>query len=132
MSDKVIYDTGKTIFYEEGTNSLLAKTLNIAIKDSNSTKTVCREVWLQYYSDSLSNSEKGKKNIDKFNNSFKFCSSIIIKSNRLVTIPVFIGDIQAKLTADVIDYEIPLLLSKDPMKMANAMTDFKNDKMIMF
>ena len=132
MSDKVIYDTGKTIFYEEGTNSLLAKTLNIAIKDSNSTKTVCREVWLQYYSDSLSNSEKGKKNIDKFNNSFKFCSSIIIRSNRLVTIPVFIGDIQAKLTADVIDYEIPLLLSKDPMKMANAMTDFKNDKMIMF
>ena len=132
MSDKVIYDTGKTMFYEEGTNSLLAKTLNIAIKDSNSTKTVCREVWLQYYSDSLSNSEKGKKNIDKFNNSFKFCSSIIIRSNRLVTIPVFIGDIQAKLTADVIDYEIPLLLSKDPMKMANAMTDFKNDKMIMF
>ena len=132
MSDKVIYDTRKTIFYEEGTNSLLAKTFNIAIKDSNSTKTVCREVWLQYYSDSLSNSEKGKKNIDKFNNSFKFCSSIIIRSNRLVTIPVFIGDIQAKLTADVIDYEIPLLLSKDPMKMANAMTDFKNDKMIMF
>ena len=71
-------------------------------------------------------------NFDKFNSSFKFCSSIIIRSNRLVTIPVFIGDIQAKLTADVIDYEIPLLLSKDPMKMANAMTDFKNDKMIMF
>ena len=71
-------------------------------------------------------------NIDKFDNSFKFCSGIIIKSNRLVTIPVFIGDIQAKLTVVVIDYEIPLLLSKDPMKMANAMTDFKNDKMIMF
>ena len=132
MSDKVIYDTRKTIFYEEGTNSLLAETFNIAIKDSNSTKTVCREVWLQYYGDSLSNSEKGKKNINKFNNSFKFCSSIFIRSNRLVTIQVFIGDIQAKLTADVIDYEIPLLLSKDPMKMANAMTDFKNDKMIMF
>ena len=49
-----------------------------------------------------------------------------------MTIPVFIGDIQAKLTVVVIDYEIPLLLSKDPMKMANAMTDFKNDKMIMF
>ena len=71
-------------------------------------------------------------NIDKFDNSFKFCSSIIIRSNRLMTIPVFIGDIQAKLTADVIDYEKPLLLSKDPIKMANAMADFKNDKMIMF
>ena len=71
-------------------------------------------------------------NIDKFDNSFKFCSSIIIRSNGLMTIPVFIGDIQAKLTADVIDYEKPLLLSKDPIKMANAMADFKNDKMIMF
>ena len=49
-----------------------------------------------------------------------------------MTIPVFIGNIQAKLTADVIDYEKPLLLSKDPIKMANAMADFKNDKMIMF
>ena len=37
-----------------------------------------------------------------------------------------------KLTADAIDYEIPLLLSKDSMKKVNAMTDFKNDKMIMF
>ena len=37
-----------------------------------------------------------------------------------------------KLTADAIDYEIPLLLSEDSMKKVNAMTDFKNDKMIMF
>ena len=37
-----------------------------------------------------------------------------------------------KLTADVINYEIPLLLSEDSMKKVNAMTDFKNDKMIMF
>ena len=37
-----------------------------------------------------------------------------------------------KLTADAIDYKIPLLLSEDSMKKVNAMTDFKNDKMIMF
>ena len=37
-----------------------------------------------------------------------------------------------KFTADAIDYEITLLLSEDSMKKVNAMTDFKNDKMIMF
>ena len=37
-----------------------------------------------------------------------------------------------KFTADTIDYEITLLLSEGSMKKVNAMTDFKNDKMIMF
>ena len=37
-----------------------------------------------------------------------------------------------KFTAYAIDYEITLLLSEDSMKKLNAMTDFKNDKMIMF
>ena len=37
-----------------------------------------------------------------------------------------------KLTPDATDYEIPLLLSKDSMEKVHAMTDFKNDKMIMF
>ena len=74
------------MFFEEGTDCLLAKTFNMAIKDSDSTKTVCGEVWLQYCSDSLSNSGKDKMNIDRFNNSFKFGNSIIIRLNRLVTI----------------------------------------------
>ena len=47
-----------------------------------------------------------------------------------MTIPVFNGGIQAKLSADVIDYEISLLPSKDSLKKVNAMNDFKNDKMI--
>ena len=38
----------------------------------------------------------------------------------------------AKLTADVVDYETTLLLSKVSMKKANAMIDFKDDKMISF
>ena len=37
-----------------------------------------------------------------------------------------------KFTADAIDYEITLLLREDSMKKVNAMTDFKNNKMIMF
>ena len=45
-----------------------------------------------------------------------------------MTIPVFIGSIQTKSTSDVIDYETHLLLSKDSMKKANAMINFKNDQ----
>ena len=88
---------------------------------------------LQYYVDSLSDSDKDKVNIDRSSNSFKFGNSKMIRSNRLiVTIPVFAGCIQAKLTANVTDYEIPLLLSKDSMRRTNAMIDFTNDKIIIF
>ena len=105
---------------------------NIAIIHSGCTKTVCGEVWLQYYIDNLSDSDEDKLNIDRFNNSFKFGNSKIVRSNRLVTIPALIGGKQAKLTADFIDYEIPLLLNKDSVKKTNAMIDFKNDIMTMF
>ena len=80
----------------------------------------------------VTDKDKDKINIDRSSNSFKFDDSKIIKSNRLVTIPVFLGGVQTRLSADVIDYEISLLLSKDSLKKANAMVDFKNDNMIFF
>ena len=105
----ILNNTIETILIEDMIDSLLAETFNVASLDSGCTKTVCGEVWLQYYTDSLSVSDKDKMTICPSSNSFKF------------------GKI--KLTADAIDYEIPLLLSKDSMKKVNAMTDFKNDKM---
>ena len=65
-------DTRETIFIEEMTISLLAESYNIAIIDSGCTETVCGEVWLQYYTDSLNVSNKDKINIFKSSNSFKF------------------------------------------------------------
>ena len=100
-----LYDTREVIFFEEANDSLLAETFNIAIIDSGCVKTVCGKVWLHCYFDSLSDNDKDKIKIDRPNNSFKFGNSKIIRSNRLVTIPMFIGGIQAKLTTDIIDYE---------------------------
>ena len=47
-------------------------------------------------------------------------------------IPVFNGGMQNKLTIDIIDYDISLLLSKDSMRKVNEMINFKNDEIIMF
>ena len=63
-------DIRETIFIEEMTVSLLADSFNVAIIDSGCTKTVCGEVWIQYYTDSLSISDKDKINICKSSNSF--------------------------------------------------------------
>ena len=116
------------MFFEEVTDSLLAETLNVATIDLGCTKTVCGKSLAPI---SVSHGDKEKNNIYRSNNSFEFDNSKIIRSDRLVTIPVFIF-IQAKLTIDVIDFEIPLLPRKDSMEMASAIIGFKNDKMIMF
>ena len=63
---------------------------------------------------------------------FKFGDSKPIKSNKTVTLPVQIGDIKAKITTDVIDYDIPLLLSKEAMKKASTKIDFSNDEINIF
>ena len=47
-----------------------------------------------------------------------------------ITIPVVIAGQNVLLTTEVIENEIPLLLSKDTMKKANTYIDFANDKII--
>ena len=46
-----------TAFLEGSVESLNSKTFNIALLDSGSTKTVCREAWLQHFIQSLSYEE---------------------------------------------------------------------------
>ena len=52
----------------------------------------------------------------------------MIKSNRCVKIPVKIAETPVILSTDVIDYDIPLLLSKEAMKKAKTQIDFCEDK----
>ena len=47
-----------------------------------------------------------------------------------VQIPVSIGSINCKINVDVVENEIPLLLSRDSMRKANMVIDFSNDKAI--
>ena len=63
---------------------------------------------------------------------FKFGDNKMIKSNRCVKIPVKIAEIPVILSTDVIDYDIPLLLSKETMKKANTQIDFCEDKVHIF
>ena len=72
----------------------------MAILDSGCPKTVCGEVQLEVYMDSL----KEKSNVTQSDSNaiFKFGNGRSIKSNRKVEIPVIIEDISVLLTTDVI------------------------------
>ena len=50
----------------------------------------------------------------------------------MIHIPVTLAGVPVMLTTDVIDDDIPLLLSKETMKKANTQIDFKEDKVCIF
>ena len=104
----------------------------MALLDSGCTKTVCGEVWLQYFLDSLCNEEYLKVVVSESKNMFKFNDNKMIKSLKLVKFPVIIAGVPATIITDVVKYDIPLLLSKEAMKKANTKIDFKQDKVIIF
>ena len=63
---------------------------------------------------------------------FKFGDSSIVKSLGKVQLPIVIADVEVLLSTDVIDRDIPLLLSKASMKKADTQINFKQDKVTMF
>ena len=83
-------------------------------------KMVCGETWLQHYLHSLLIDKYKQTETSKSNNSFKFGDSNLWKVLKKVKIPVIIAGIQATVTTDVVEYDIPLLLSKEAMKKAKT------------
>ena len=100
--------------------------------DSGCTKTVCGNVWLQYYLDTLSEDDLSHVVTKPSKNMFKFGDSKMIKSTKMMHILVRLAGVPIMSTTDVIDYDIPLLLSKETMKKANTQIDFKEDKLCIF
>ena len=68
---------------------------------------------------------------DRSETIFKFGNGKICHSIKRITIPVVIAGQNVLLTTEVIENDIPLLLSKDTMKKANTYIDFANDKIIL-
>ena len=108
-------------------NKFVRKTFNHAVLDSGCTKTVYRESWLNNYIDTLSAGDRQKVIESKSDTKFKFRDSNTVQVTKEVEIPVQIGNKQVDIHTDVINNELPLLLSKDAMKKADT-TDFTKDK----
>ena len=63
---------------------------------------------------------------------FKFGDGLKVKSLKKVTLPCVIAKMNVKIISDVIDADIPLLLSKTAMKRARMTLNFNNDTAEMF
>ena len=108
---------------------VVSECLPCTLVDTGCTATVRGKNWFECYQDTSDAPITDSKSSDK---TFKFGDGITYPSLKQVNIPVSIGGIKGHILSDVVDCEIPLLLSKPSLKAANSKLDFVNDTISMY
>ena len=108
----------------------VGETLSCAVLDSGCTQTVCGRKWLECYRDSLSNEDIVEEKPSTV--AFKFGSGKPVTSTKRTVILAVIGSKEVNLETDMIDVDIPLLMSKSAMKKAETVQNFNEDCVTMF
>ena len=106
----------------------LAETFSQGIIDTACSKTVCGERWYENFK------QKCKDNVkeEKSDTPFKFGSGKVMRSEKLVYLPVKLGSKCCTVVSEVVRCDIPLLLSKDSLSKADTVIDLKTHNISMF
>ena len=96
---------------DEQMKTFVAESFNSAILDSGATTSVAGRLWYRCYVDALPVQYASNIRKTKSTNSFKFGSGKVYPSLCKVTIPAQIGSRKVDIELDVVEAEIPLLLS---------------------
>ena len=95
---------------------LVNESWNYAVLDSGASKTVCGMVWLNTYVACLNMNDKSRVSCSNSSGIFRFGYGRRVPATSTAHIPAFIGNQQLFIDTDVIDEDIPLLLSHPSMK----------------
>ncbi len=110
----------------------LQETINCAILDCGCVKSVCGKRWFDIYIESLSEEDKQTISETPSNTRFRFgVGGPVYISERKVEFPAVLGTKRVSIEAEIIDCDLPLLLSKESMKRAETEISFKNDEVSM-
>lgn len=111
----------------ENTKRFADEARKSAVLDSACSSTVCGEVWLEDYLTSLNPEDRDKVIQNDSAKVFKFGGGERLKSKGSFRIPATVAGKDITITTDVVESDIPLLLSKQAMKQACVKLDLKND-----
>ena len=112
--------------------SLVAETWCCAVLDSGASSTVCGATWFDEFATSLPEGEKSKIKFAASEKSYRFGDGKVVKAIRNAVIPAYFGNWATLISTDIVDTEIPLLLSKTTMKRAGMKLDFDEDTLDVF
>ena len=114
---------------EEGElKNLMEECKGYAVLDCGCPHTVCGEKWMKEYIENLSENDRKDIEITNSSQSFTFGDGRGVRSKRKMKIPVWMGGIHCSLTTDVVEAEIPLLLSINVMERARMVLDFAREE----
>ena len=113
-------------------NGLIGESLSCGLVDSGCTSTVCGKAWLKCYKESLSEKESSLITETNSTHSFRFGKGDPVISQKIVTLPAKLGGKHVFIKSDVVEADIPLLLSNQTMKKAEAVLDFKKEVVMLF
>ena len=108
-----------TIFWGE--------TLGSVVLDSGTSSTVCGTKWYKCFLETLTDAQKKKIVKIKGVSTFKFGDENKLNSLYKVILPCVVADIEVSIITDVVDSDIPLLLSKEAIKRAGTCLNFEDD-----
>ena len=120
----------ESILYQKNSelNSLVFETLSCAVIDSGCTKSVVGENWVSQYIETLDDAEKEiMMSSTSCKTPFTFGDGKSVVSNMLIKIPGRIGSKRILIEANVVECDIPLLLSKPALKKVGAILNFLED-----
>ena len=112
---------------EERQKLLVIEALGKGVLDSGCSKTVAGQVWLDEYLNLLSPVDKIAVREGASKSVFRFGDGVETKGKKCVTVPVIVGYKKLLLDIEVVDNDIPLLISKGAMKQMNMKIDFSKD-----
>ena len=110
-------------------STLVKESSCAAILDCGASSSVCGEIWLEDYMESLSEFEKNSIVEQSSQKSFTFGNGESFQSVKCVTLPCYIGNMKAEMKVDVVRCNVPLLLSKSAMKKGKMILDFENNRL---
>lgn len=100
-----------------------------AVLDSAGSSTVCAKMWLDEYVKGLDWETVTKREGEKV---FKFGGGTKLKSEGEYSIPAVTAGKAVKIQTDLVDSDIPPLLSRTAMKTAGTKIDLANDRATIF
>ena len=112
---------------EDRLQQLINDTLGYAVLDSGCANSVTGENWFKEYEKQLSETDAKAIRIAPSDEFFTFGDGKKVKSMRKVTFPCWFGGKRGLLTVDIVDCNIPLLMSRKAMSRAKMRIDFGND-----
>ncbi|XP_053390667.1 uncharacterized protein LOC128553511 [Mercenaria mercenaria] len=99
---------------------------NCAVLDSACSNTVCGSSWMDNYVGSLDKTDREKVLKSEGQRVFKFGGGTCLKSKGEFSIPAVVAGKAVTIKTDVVESDIPLLLSRTAMKKAAIKMDLEN------